>query len=90
MSTLGSSKAVLSTNKYLDFKVRLASIQYFLVRFMENPSWDSLLSFHFVEVKVKERSELLTVQRKALEQTIILKWHTRVKRIAGKNHLNLF
>ena len=60
-STSGSSTPVSSTNKYLDFKVRLASIHYFLVRFMENPSWDSLLTFYFVEVKVKERSESLTV-----------------------------
>ena len=30
-STLGSSNPVSSTNKYLDFKVRLASIHYFLV-----------------------------------------------------------
>ena len=29
--TLGSSNPLLSTNKYLDFKVRLASIHYFLV-----------------------------------------------------------
>ena len=52
-STLGSSKPVSSTNKYLDFKVRLT----LFFRFMEN----SLLTFHFVEVKVKERSESLTV-----------------------------
>ena len=30
-STLGSSNPVSSTNKYLDFEVRLASIHYFLV-----------------------------------------------------------
>ena len=35
-STAISSTAVSSTNKYLDFKVRLVSILYFLVRFMEN------------------------------------------------------
>ena len=29
LSTLGSSNPVSSTNKYLDFKVRLASIHYF-------------------------------------------------------------
>ena len=34
--------------------LRLASIHYFLVMFMQSPSWDSLLTFHFVEVKVKE------------------------------------
>ena len=34
---------------------RLASMYYFLVMFMQSPSWDSLLTFHFVEVKVKER-----------------------------------
>ena len=28
-STLGSSTPVLSTNRYLDFKVRLTSIRYF-------------------------------------------------------------
>ena len=33
-STLGSSNPVSSTNKYLDL---LASIHYFLVRFMANP-----------------------------------------------------
>ena len=58
MSTLGSSNPVSSTNKYLGFKVRLPSIHYFLVMFMQN---NSLLTFHFVEVKVKERSERLTV-----------------------------
>ena len=31
LSTLGLSNPVLSTNKYLNFKVRLASIHYFLV-----------------------------------------------------------
>ena len=31
-STSGSSKLVSSTNKYLDFKVGLASMHYFLVR----------------------------------------------------------
>ena len=31
LSTLVSSNPVSSTNKYLDFKVRLASIHYFLV-----------------------------------------------------------
>ena len=31
LSTLNSSNPVSSTNKYLDFKVRLASIHYFLV-----------------------------------------------------------
>ena len=34
LSTLGSSNPVSSTNKYLDL---LASIHYFLVRFMVNP-----------------------------------------------------
>ena len=37
LSTLGSS-----TNKYLDFKVRLASIHYFLVTL-----WKTLYGIHF-------------------------------------------
>ena len=73
-----SSTAVSSTNKYLDFKVRLVSIHYFLVRFMENPLWNSLLTFHFVEVKVNAHCWVVNllqpsgtcIQRSALEQTI--------------------
>ena len=42
LSTLGSSNPVSSTNKYLDFKVRLASIHYFLVTL-----WKTLYGIHF-------------------------------------------
>ena len=39
-STLVLSKPVSSTNKYLDFKVRLVSMHHFLASFMENLLWD--------------------------------------------------
>ena len=52
-STLGSSNPVSSANKY-----KLASIHYFLVRFIKS-FMACTISFHFVEVKMKERSESL-------------------------------
>ena len=43
------------------------------------------MGYCFVQVKVKERSEWLTVHGNDLEG-----WQSKVKKIAGKNPLNIF